>query len=95
MLETKDLEMITEIMTRVVGPLQENMEALQRDITGIKVTLENEVKTGINIIGEGHIDLNRKLDQALENKEERELMKLRILSLENEIRRIKEKLEIA
>ena len=39
-----------------------------------------------------NIDLNQKLDQALENKEERELIKLRILSLENEIRRIKEKL---
>lgn len=137
MLETKDLEMIAEIMTRVVGPIQkevetlqgkvtglqgnmetlqenmatlqkdvstlqenvgtlrENVETLQRDVVGIKVTLENEVKTGINIIGEGHIDLNRKLDQVLESKEERELMKLRILSLESEVRRIKEKLEIA
>ena len=92
MLEEKDLEMITEIMERVVEPLQKKVDDIQMDVTGIKMTLENEVRTGINIIGEGHIDLNRKLDQALENKEERELIKLRILSLENEIRRIKEKL---
>lgn len=88
---TEETKMILDELEK----MNSKMEDMSRDITGIKVTLENEVKTGINIIGEGHLDLNRKLDQALENKEERELMKLRILSLENEIRRIKEKLEIA
>lgn len=88
---TDETKMILDELAR----MNSKMEDMSRDITGIKVTLENEVRTGINIIGEGHLDLNRKLDQALENKEERELMKLRILSLENEIRRIKEKLEIA
>lgn len=88
---TDETKMILDELAR----MNTKMEDMSRDITGIKVTLENEVRTGINIIGEGHLDLNRKLDQALENKEERELMKLRILSLENEIRRIKEKLEIA
>ena len=85
----------TKMILDELEKMNSKMEDMSRDITGIKVTLENEVRTGINIIGEGHLDLNRKLDQALENKEERELMKLRILSLENEIRRIKEKLEIA
>lgn len=88
---TEETKMILDELEK----MNSKMEDMSRDITGIKVTLENEVRTGINIIGEGHLDLNRKLDQALENKEERELMKLRILSLENEIRRIKEKLEIA
>lgn len=57
--------------------------------------MENEVLRGIRIIGEGHLDLSRKMNQILETKEERELMELRVLSLEHEVRRIKDRLEIA
>lgn len=144
MLDAKDLEMLTEIVTKAVEPvredvaelkkdvaglkedvtelkedvagLKEEMSAVQEDLTGlqqkvtnlqeasekaqkdmadIRLTLENEVIRGIHIIGEGHLDLNRKMNQILETKEERELMELRVLSLEHEVRRIKDRLEIA
>lgn len=113
MLEAKDLEMITEIVTRVVEKntavmredikelrqdvtaLRKNSETMEKKISAIKMTQENEVLKGIYIIGEGHLDLNRKLNQILETREDRELMKLRIQYLEGEVRRIKDRLEIA
>lgn len=134
MLEAKDLEMITEIVTRVVEKntavmredikelrqdvtalqqdvselrqdvtvlqqnvteLQKGSETMEKKISAIKMTQENEVLKGIYIIGEGHLDLNRKLNQILETREDRELMKLRIQYLEGEVRRIKDRLEIA
>lgn len=134
MLEAKDLELITEIVTKAVEKgtsamredikeirqdvkeLQEDMKELRQDVTelqkdvkelqktseviqeemsAIKMRQENDVLKGIYIIGEGHLDLSRKLNQILETKEERELMKLRVQYLEGEIRKIKDRLEIA
>lgn len=59
----------------------------------LRLYTENDITTRINIIGEGHIALVRKLDQALENKKERERMKARVLWLENEVKRLREYLE--
>ena len=78
-----------------VAELQKTSDATRKDVADIRITMENEVLRGIRIIGEGHLDLSRKMNQILETKEERELMELRVLSLEHEVRRIKDRLEIA
>ncbi len=75
--------------------MQKNLEATRKETADIRLTLENEVIKGIHIIGEGHLDLSRKMNQLLETKEERDLIELRVLSLEHEMRRIKDRLEIA
>ena len=46
----------------------------------------------IKIIAEGHIDLSRKLDEALKGKEERELILIRLNHLEYEVGEIKKAL---
>lgn len=78
-----------------VTELQKTSDETRKDVADIRITMENEVLRGIRIIGEGHLDLSRKMNQILETKEERELMELRVLSLEHEVRRIKDRLEIA
>ena len=89
------IEENVRVLQKDVSVLQMNMKDLQTDVKNVKLALENEAMKGIYIVAEGHHDLNRKLDLALEKKEEREIMDLRILHLENEGRRIKEKLDIA
>lgn len=42
----------------------------------LQLTLENETNKGIQIIAEGHLDLSRKLDEALKIEDEKEMMKL-------------------
>lgn len=60
------------------------------------MTLENETNRNIKIIAEGHLDLNRKLDDALKVDTEKEMLLIRVNHLENEVRRLKERIsEIA
>ena len=63
--------------------------------TSIEMTLENETNRNIRIIAEGHADLCRKLDEALKVENEKELLLVRTNIMENDIRKIKDKLEIA
>lgn len=60
------------------------------------MTLENETNRNIKIIAEGHLDLSRKLDEALKVDTEKEMLLIRVNRLENEVRRLKERIsEIA
>ena len=62
---------------------------LREKVTIIQMTLENETNKNINIIAEGHLDLSRKLDDALKIENEKEMLLLRVNYLENEVHRIK------
>ncbi len=57
------------------------------------MTLENETNKNICIITEGHLDLTRKLDDALKLENEKEMLLIRLNHMENEIRKIKSKIE--
>lgn len=93
--EIKDLQKNMTLMRVDMTVMKKEIGDLQKNIRSIQLVLEGDVRDRINIIGEGHLALARNLNQALENKEERELIKVRVLYLENEMRRIKGKLGIA
>ncbi len=63
----------------------------QSDITEIRLTLENEIRTNIRLIAEGHLDLSRQLHDALHTSNEFENMKVRVNSLEADMKRVKQK----
>lgn len=69
------------------------LEPIRRDIKSIQLTLENETNRNIKIIAEGHLDLSRKLDDALKVENQKEMLLIRVNSLENELRKIKERIE--
>lgn len=69
------------------------LEPIKRDIRSIQLTLENETNRNIKIIAEGHLDLSRKLDDALKVDNEKELLLIRVNILENELRKVKERIE--
>lgn len=81
-LSTEDLKAI-ELM----------LEPIKRDIKSIQLTLENETNRNIKIIAEGHLDLSRKLDDALKVENEKEMLLIRVNILENELRKVKERIE--
>lgn len=114
MLEKKDLEMISEVVSEIIKPLDarlDNMESrldkvdarldkmeskidrAENKVTEIQMTLENETNKQIAIIAEGHLDLSRKLDDALKVENEKEMLLLQVNRLENEVRRIKARIE--
>lgn len=69
------------------------LEPIKRDIKSIQLTLENETNRNIKIIAEGHLDLSRKLDAALKAENEKEMLLIRVNILENELRKVKERIE--
>lgn len=84
MLEQKDLEMIAEIVAK-------KMEPIKKDLKEIQLTLENETNRNIKIVAEGHLDLSRKLDEALKVENKKEMLLVRVNILESDVRRLKEK----
>ena len=84
----------TGSMRSEVSSLREEMDAVKQRLTLIETTLENETNRGIRIIAEGHLDLSRKLDDALKVDNEKELLLLRVTHLENEVHTIKERMAL-
>lgn len=96
MLEQKDLEMIAEIVERIVDrklqPVKEEMQRVNAKVENVEMTLENETNRNIQIIAEGHSDLVRKLNEALKIKEDEEIIKIRLNRLESELEILKKKI---
>lgn len=64
-LTNEDIQAITELL-----------EPIRREIKSINLTLENETNKNIMRIAEGHLDLSRKLDEALRIDNEKEMLAL-------------------
>ena len=73
--------------------MDSRLDKVDSKVTEVQMTLENETNKNISIIAEGHPDLSRKLDNALKVENEKEMLLLRVTRLENELRRLKAKIE--
>lgn len=79
-------------MSKETEMILEAIKNLQSEVTSIKVTLENVTNRIIKRIAEGHLDLSRKLNEAVKADHEKELLLVRVNLLEDEVRQLKEKL---
>lgn len=79
----------SEKLDLILSEIQE----LKRRTTNIELTLENETNPNIKLIAEGHLDLNRKLSETLKVDNEKEMLLIRVNTLENELRKVKECIE--
>lgn len=73
--------------------MDSRFDKVEAKVTEVQMTLENETNKNISIIAEGHLDLSRKLDDALKAENEKVMLLIRVTRLENEIRRIKQRIE--
>lgn len=96
-LKTNVAQLNTEVeqLKTDVSDLHQKFSVLNQRVLNIELTLENETNKNIRIIAEGHLDLSRRFYEAAKISEEDEMMKLRVTTLENEVRKIKTHLEIA
>ncbi len=95
-----DIKGVKSDMNDMNGKMQNGFDEVHSEITimksdikDVKMTLENETNKNIRIIAEGHRDLNNKLDNALKIENEKELLLIRLTILENEVNRIKARLD--
>ena len=86
------LDASLKLMENDIKSINNAIESLEKKVTSIELTLENETNHGIKIIAEGHPDLSRKLDEALKVENEKEMLLLRVNHLENELRKVTERI---
>lgn len=79
--------------SEMIKSIYDDMQKMKNQIKDLQLTLENETNRNIKLIAEGHLDLSRKLDEALKVDNEKEMLMIRVNSLENELRKLKERIE--
>ena len=89
------LEQRFDSLEQRLANLESGQLSMANRLTNMELTLENEVSRNICTIAEAHLDLSRKFDRALKVKEDDELVRVRLNVLENDVRKIKQRLEIA
>lgn len=83
---------VLELKEQVHG-VEGKARELEGHVQGIRLTLENETNKNINIVAEGHLNLSRKLDEALKVENEKEMLLIRVNRLENGYRTLQEQVE--
>lgn len=96
-MDDKIQAMDSEIKTMKVEiqSINKTLDQHTNDIRNLQLILENVTNKNISIIAENHIELNRKLNEALKVREEEEKLYMRMNIVENDVRKLKEKAGIA
>ena len=76
------------VLKAEVSDLKVVVSSLKQKIISIEITLENETNRNIEIIAENHINLDRKLEEALKAYRDNEIFQIRVNVLDAEVKRI-------
>lgn len=91
--QVQDVQSEVQELKEQVQGVEGKARELEGHVQGIRLTLENETNKNINIVAEGHLDLRRKLDEALKVENEKEMLLIRVNRLENGYRTLQEQVE--
>ena len=78
-----------------VKTLKEDVQTLKDRVTNIEITLENETNRNIQLVAEGHLNLDRKLDEALKELHPNTMYHLKVNHLDGEVTKMKRILNMA
>lgn len=78
-----------------VQTLKEDVQSLKERVTNIEITLENETNRNIQLVTEGHLNLDRKLDEALKELHPNTMYHLKVNHLDGEVTKMKRILNMA
>lgn len=70
----------------------DGVEALAR---GNRMILENDIPKQINLIAEGHMDLSRRLQAVEETNRKNDKVMINMVAMQNDIRKIKDRIGMA
>ena len=79
----------------VEASLSQRIDEVREETTRTRLLLENEISRKIDVIGEGHDFLKRKLEKAMQMEAKREKMELDILNLQIDMKTVKACLQLA
>ena len=78
-----------------VQTLKEDVQTLKDRVTNIEIALENETNRNIQLIAEGHLNLDRKLNEALKELQPNTMYHLKVNHLDGEVTKMKRMLNMA
>ena len=78
-----------------VQVLKEDVQSVKERVTLFEITLENETNRNIQLIAEGHMNLDRKLDEALKELHPNTMYHLKVNHLDGEVTKMKRVLNMA
>lgn len=81
-----------DLLLKEMSEMKTDMKELKHDVKDIKLTLENEIRTNIQRVAEGHLDLSRNLHEAMKPSNEVEMLAIKVSVLESEMRELKRKI---
>ncbi len=73
--------------------MERHLGNVEADVKSVRVTLETFTNKKIDIIAEGHLDLDRKLTYIAETNSMRENEIIRITSLESDVKYLKDQMK--
>ena len=92
----EDVRSLQGDMQTLKGDVKTLKEDVLKDrVTNIEITLENETNRNIQLIAEGHLNLDRKLDEALKELQPNTMYHLKVNHLDGEVTKMKRMLNMA
>lgn len=73
----------------------ELVKGIDQRLRKVEITLENETNKNIQVIAENHLNLDRKLDEALKSLQPNTLYHLKVNHLDGEVKKIKDTIGMA
>ena len=73
----------------------EKLDMILEKVIEIDKRLENETNKNIQLIAEGHLSLDRKLDEALKTLQPNTMYHLKVNHLDGEVKKLKEAIGMA
>ena len=79
-------------MDEKINSMDERISVMDADVKSVKLTIENEIRTNIMRVAEGHLDLSRSLKEAVKSNNEFEMLTIKVNMLESDVRELKRKI---
>ena len=93
--DVQELKGDVQVLKEDVQELKDDVQVLKERVTNIEITLENETNRNIQLIAEGHLNLDRKLDEALKELHPNTMYHLKVNHLDGEVTKMKRILNMA
>lgn len=85
MSDSELLSEISDMLDEKLKPLELNMHELNKRVTNLELTIENETNRNIQLLAENHITLIDKLNQSLKVADKTLMYEVQLTSLKSRI----------
>ena len=79
-------------MEQKMDSMEQKMDSMEQKMDSLELHIENVTDRNIQTVAEGHLDISRKLNDALKVEDQKEMLIIKVRVLEDEVRKIKAQL---